>query len=99
MSGDLTRITLPDGCRGVDMATGQYTSRPGDTITVSTGNADLIRQRAARVRHGEQFAFGTRRGRACTPCRRVWNAWNATCPKCGEPTEEVDGGEHLQHHR
>lgn len=92
MSSGLTRMELPDGCRGVDMATGQYTARPGDTISVSPGNAAAIRQRAATVRRGERFAFGTRRGRACTPCRRMWNAWNTVCPKCGEPTEEVTAG-------
>lgn len=92
MSGGLTQITLPDGCRGVDMATGQYTARPGDRIQVSPGNADIIRQRAAQVRRGEAFAFGTKRGRSCGPCGRVWNAWNTSCPKCQTSTEEVDGG-------
>lgn len=92
MSAGLTTMTLPEGCRGVDMASGQYTARPGDRIQVSPGNADIIRQRAAGVRRGETFAFGTRRGRRCEPCGRLWNAWNASCPRCEMPTEEVDGG-------
>lgn len=99
MSAGLTRITLPDGCRGVDMATGQYTARPGDSIQVSAGNAETIRQRAATARRGEQHAFGTKRGRRCPPCGRVWNAWNTRCPRCEGPTEEATDGEHLQHHR
>ena len=27
-----------------------------------------------------------RRWAWCAPCRRIWNRWNAVCPKCGRDT-------------
>jgi predicted amidophosphoribosyltransferase len=34
-------------------------------------------------------SFGTKRGQRCDSCGRTWNAWNATCPKCGTETVTV----------
>ncbi|MFF4403592.1 hypothetical protein [Streptomyces sp. NPDC001404] len=89
----MPRITLPDGCRGLDMADGtKYTKGPGDKVDVSQAHADAIRRgyygQSGIMRGGEQFTLGTKRGMACTPCKRVWNAWNHECPRCGAPTEE-----------
>ncbi|MGW7001426.1 hypothetical protein ACWGCW_01015 [Streptomyces sp. NPDC054933] len=88
----MPRITLPDGCRGLDMADGtKYTAKPGDKVEVSEGHAAYIKKSfygQSGIMRGEQFTFGTKRGQYCRPCKRTWNAWNTECPRCGAPTEE-----------
>jgi hypothetical protein len=57
---------------------------------ISEGHARAIDQSwyksAGVMRGGVQFSFGTKKGRACRPCKRTWNAWNAVCPRCGQAT-------------
>jgi hypothetical protein len=85
----MPRITLPEGARAVNMADPRrYTAGPGDQVEVSPGHAANIRRLAQRVRSGERFALGTRRGRHCGPCDRLWNVWSAACPRCGAATAE-----------
>jgi hypothetical protein len=93
----VVRIQLPDGCYGLDMADGsgkKYTARPGDRVEVSDNHARMIRNSyygSAGIMSGsEQYAIGTKRGRWCTTCQpaRIWNVWNASCPRCGADTTE-----------
>jgi hypothetical protein len=77
---------------GLDMADGtKYTAKPGDYVNVSEGHARAIRKSwygRSGVMNGQRLSFGTRRGRWCAACRRLWNAWNIECPKCGAATTE-----------
>jgi hypothetical protein len=91
--GDV-KVNLPPGCSGFDCKDGtKYKAdKPGGSVTVSEDHARAINQgqygqKDFITAKGAQ-AFGTRRGRWCAPCRRVWNAWNDTCPRCGGVTEE-----------
>lgn len=90
----MPRIRLPEGCFGLDMPNGKkYTAKPGDYVNVSDAHArTILASSAARSGqvHGERFAMGTRTGRWCRSCTpaRLWNAWNAVCPKCGTETIE-----------
>lgn len=89
----MPRITLPDGCKGLDMADGtKYTATGGDKVNVSDSHAAYIKNSfygSSGIMHGgEQFTFGTKKTMVCAPCRRTWNAWNTECPRCGAPTEE-----------
>jgi hypothetical protein len=96
----MTRVNLPPGCSGFDTQDGtRYTAkRPGGVVEVSEhhasaietgqfgGNANLLTATGA-------VYVGTKKGRQCLNCpdKRVWNVWNATCPKCGEPTVDWCG--------
>jgi hypothetical protein len=96
----MTKVNLPPGCTGFDCKDGTRITadRPG-------GAADLD-DRQTRAVKASQFAgdgqlignvgrvsFGTSRGQKCTnpECRRIWNAWNDVCPRCGDPTTEWYG--------
>jgi hypothetical protein len=91
----VTRVTLPDGCSGLDMADGKkYTAdRPGGTVEVSSADARYIGTswygETGVMRGSRVVRLATRRGRRCEPCNRTWQAWSARCPRCGEPTEET----------
>lgn len=86
-------VTLPPGCTGLDMADGtRYTPPRGrEHVQIDDAHAHDLRnsQHAANgvVVAGAQFAFGTRTGRTCGPCNRVWNSWSTTCPRCGDITQ------------
>ena len=87
-----TKVQLPPGCSGFDCKDGtKYTApRPGGTVTVEDRHANAI----SAGQYGESgfisakgaVSFGTKRGQWCPACRRVWNAWNTTCPRCGGDT-------------
>ena len=85
-------VTLPPGCAGFTMEDGtQYRGREGGSVTVADGHAPFIDRQvggdAGLVGSAafRQFA-GTKDGRWCAPCRRIWNRWNAVCVKCGRDT-------------
>ncbi len=40
--------------------------------------------------HFYDGGLGTKRGRWCAACCRIWNAWSHKCPKCGAQTEAED---------
>lgn len=96
----MTTVQLPDGCYGLDMANGrQYTAdKPGGKVEVSGRDARFIdtsyygQGQAGIMRGGPQFTIGTRKGRWCEPCRRLWNAWSHLCPRCGAATTEHNPG-------
>lgn len=85
-------VQLPPGNSGFNMQDGtNYTGRPGGHVTVSDEHAAAIRRQvggdAGLVGHGSFRAFtGTKDGRWCRPCNRIWNRWNKTCVKCGAET-------------
>jgi hypothetical protein len=86
-----TKITVPSGCTGLDMADGTRYDAPkqGTSIEVPAGHARAIKRSwygQAGVITGTSYVVGTRTGRWCEPCRRTWNAWSTSCPRCGNPT-------------
>lgn len=89
----MTRVQLPDGCSGLDMANGKkYTAeKPGGTVEVTGKDAhylDTSWYGQSGVMHGSsQFTLGTKTGRWCTTCSRLWQAWSTTCPRCGADTK------------
>lgn len=50
-------------------------------INAMGGNGD-----AGLVNASNRVVIGTKRGMRCPACHRLWNAWNAECPKCQQPT-------------
>ena len=90
----MTKVQLPPGCYGFDCKDGtKYTGKPGGTIDVSDQHAKAINQgqfgETGLVSAKGALSFGTRKGRLCETCNRLWNAWNHTCNKCGADTIEV----------
>ncbi len=91
------RVKLPPGCSGVDSRDGtKYTSnRPGGTVTINDQHAaEMSRSKRTGSDNGmlslkESWSFGTRTGRWCGTCRRLWNSWSIVCPKCGRDTVVV----------
>jgi hypothetical protein len=90
----MTRVQLPAGCVGLDMANGKKynAERAGGSVDVSAADAKYINTswygpgQAGIMRGAPSFVIGTRNGRWCTPCKRLWQAWSEVCPKCGEAT-------------
>lgn len=85
-------VNLPPGCSGFNMQDGtNYKGRPGGTVTVSDEHAAAIRRQvggdAGLTGHSSfRVLAGTKTGRWCQACRRLWNRWNKTCVKCGAET-------------
>lgn len=86
------RVNLPPGCEGLNMQDGtRYTGKAGGTVTVADRHASAVTRLStggdAGLVDGRFKGFlGTKRGRWCGPCRRTWNAWSVTCPRCEGPT-------------
>lgn len=91
----MTRVRLPDGCTGLDMANGtRYDAdAAGGTVDVASSDARYINTswygQSGVMRGAASFTFATKGGRYCPPCNRTWNAWSADCPKCGQPTDPI----------
>lgn len=97
----MTRVQLPPGCYGIEGANGKkYSAKPGGTLDVPQHVADRISKSTAGasgvLRGGELLSLGTKRGRLCRDCRRMWQAWSTTCPRCGEPTEADHESEEVE---
>jgi hypothetical protein len=55
-------------------------------------SAELSASNAVRngiLSTSRSFGIGTRGTRRCTHCRRNWQSWSETCPKCTRPTTVV----------
>lgn len=85
------KVNLPPGCSGFNCADGtRYSGKPGGTVEVADRHAKAINTGA----YGQQdfiaakgaLSFGTKNGRWCQTCNRLWNAWNHVCSKCGNET-------------
>lgn len=83
-------FTLPPGCRGFTTADGQTLRADSKgTITLEDHHAArLMRSKHAAVGlvSRRSYQLGTREGRWCTACRRLWQGWSMRCPKCNAAT-------------
>lgn len=75
-----------------------YNGRPGGRVTVADQHGDAIARTlggdAGLVGSGRFGVFlGTRKGRVCEPCHRVWQAWSTKCPRCGAETIDLSAPE------
>jgi hypothetical protein len=88
----MPKVTLPDGCYGMDFDDGsRVNGREGATVEVTDSQAAQIDNSwysRSGIVNRQRLSFGTRKGKRCVPCKRLWNYWSDSCPKCGEPTEE-----------
>jgi hypothetical protein len=83
-------FTLPPGCQGFTTAGGE-TLRPNSngTITLEDHHASRLKASAHKsigLVTSQSFRLGTKTGRWCSACKRLWQAWSATCPRCGDET-------------
>lgn len=92
------RVNLPPGCDGLNMEDGtRYTRNRRGTVEVADRHAAAVNKQVGGEggliggAGGFRGFLGTRRGRWCAACRRVWNAWSLSCPRCGEDTVEDEG--------
>lgn len=88
------RVNLPPGCGGFTCADGtRYNAKPGTSVVLEDQHAKALSQSQHQsiglVKAGESFALGTKRGRYCEVCARMWQAWSVQCPKCGRETAEA----------
>ncbi len=88
------RAELPPGCSSLHMEDGTTynAGRPGGHVDVAEHHARAINRMGGNGTAGLVSAkgwhyLGTKKGRWCAACRRVWNAWSADCPRCGAATE------------
>ena len=85
-------VNLPPGCAGFSMLDGtQYRGREGGSVSGADGHAPFIERQvggdAGLVGSASFRQFtGTKDGRWCAPCRKIWNRWNLVCVKCGADT-------------
>jgi len=90
------RVALPKtgrktGCYGLEFEDGSKVSgKPGGTVTVDDHQAAQIESssngRLGLISSKLQVSIGTKQGRWCLPCRRLWQGWTMECHKCGGPT-------------
>lgn len=89
----MSRVELPPGCTGLDMADGtRYSGKPGTSVEVDDRHARAVnasQHRSAGVLSATRYArIGTRTGRRCPACHFAAQAWTQTCPRCGTDTIE-----------
>jgi hypothetical protein len=89
-----TRVNLPPGCSGFQVGGTHYEDRPGGHVDVADHDAPAVNRMLGNGDAGLLSAkgrhyIGTKKGRRCTGCGRLWNVWSLTCPRevCGAPTE------------
>jgi hypothetical protein len=96
----MPRIQLPSGCAGFADGNRKFMAENGPGSFVNIDDTDPAGRRALKQLAGQDYAqaglvdagpekFFTARkddGRWCRPCRRVWQRWSVTCPKCGGDT-------------
>jgi len=89
----MAKVTLPSGCSGLDMADGtKYNADGTGRVEMSSEHAKYLKTswygQSGVMADSQSLSFGTKKTKLCTPCKRAWNAWSVTCPRCGEPTIE-----------
>lgn len=95
----MPRILLPPSCGGFADGDKKYLAERGPGSFVNIDDTDPAGRRAlqhlrsqdyvsAGLVAGEEKFFAVTRddGRWCQPCKRLWQRWSRTCPKCGEDT-------------
>jgi hypothetical protein len=89
------KVQLPPGCGGVtvDDGTRYNASKSGGVVEVSDKHGREISRNnqyngniAGILNPNPGLVVGTKRGQRCVNCRRVWQAWSVTCPRCGLET-------------
>lgn len=88
------RVNLPPGCDGLNMQDGTRYSGRGH-VDVADSHAKAVENLttggdAGLVSARGRTYLGTRKGRRCSRCRRLWNAWSYLCPRCGDVTDPED---------
>ena len=89
------KVQLPPGCSGFDCKDGtKYTAnKPGGKVEVEDRHASAINSGqygdTGFISAKGSLSFGTREGKQCPQCSRVWNVWNSVCPKCDVETVTV----------
>jgi hypothetical protein len=84
-------FTLPPGCQGFTTAGGEtLPANSNGTITLSDNHAARLKSSAHNsigLVTSQSHRLGTKAGRWCAGCKRLWQAWSQVCPKCGEGTQ------------
>jgi hypothetical protein len=90
-------MNLPPGNSALKMHDGRRykAARPGGKVWVEDRHVADINAVSGNGTAGlltagfREFTAGTGNGRWCRNCQpaRLWNAWNASCPRCGSATE------------
>ena len=88
-------VNLPPGCRSLSFADGGKpvrAAREGGRVEVSESRARAINAMtgngtAGLINASPGTFIGTKKGRWCAACKRLWNVWSTECPKCGGATE------------
>lgn len=88
------RVNLPPGCSGFRAQDGTlYSARKGTSVVVEDAHEGFLRNgmhvRAGVISVAGATSLGTKRGRLCAACKRIWQCWSVTCPKCGAETTET----------
>jgi len=89
-------FTLPPGCQGFTTAS-RETLRPNSngTITLEDHHAARLKKSAHNtigLITSQSHRLGTKAGRWCAGCKRLWQAWSLECPKCGAETRPENAG-------
>jgi len=96
----MPRVQLPKGCAGFADGNYKLMGERGAGSFVNIDDTDPAGQRALKKLKAQDYAsaglvdagpekfFSVRKddGRWCAACRRVWQRWSVTCPKCGRDT-------------
>jgi hypothetical protein len=87
------RVNLPPGCSGFTCSDGtKYSGKPGGHVNVAERHARDIAHNPQLGGNGglvslsTALTIGTKKGRWCMNCGRLWQAWSYMCPRCGEET-------------
>lgn len=87
-----TRVQLPPGCSGVTAEDGtRYTAKKGGSVVLEDRHARAIQKgvgTASQILTADfSVSIGTKKGRFCSACKRIWQAWSEICPRCGATTQ------------
>jgi len=87
----MPKVNLPEGCYGLSFEDGsKVDGKSGQPVEVTDAQASAIgkswNNRSGVLNTNARLSFGTKKGKLCSPCKRMWNAWSDTCPRCGEDT-------------
>jgi hypothetical protein len=89
------RVTLPPGCAGFTTADGRTLPAKAGTSIVLEDHDVARLMKSGHAANGlisrQAHRLGTKQGRWCLACRRLWQAWSLECPNCHEPTMPENG--------
>jgi lipopolysaccharide biosynthesis regulator YciM len=84
----MPKINLPPGCYGITLPGGANSPRvkPGSSVTVGPEVAKAINgstnAKLGIISGNQSVTIGTRKGRRCTQCGFLAQAWSRECPRC-----------------